>query len=373
MLAASVMQYPNVYGEPSDEGIPDSEYLRPGSVTTVDFVPLLWYSRILSEEFWSLPGARSARFFHRQDVLTGKTPNHAPQDRLLSRRTLRFAAPELQDLRGAFEDKDMWDKFIEEWKNRQAFWKSLRSEWNDEGSNDEWQDSAWSWPLMREKCHEFKLAFARKDEFTCENIATDLVACIRWKGRKEARYKKSFPGPTQLKGWDWVWHTLGFLMLAALPIRDEDKDRVMIREEIVTMTPSRSAAAADRLHPIRFREKFDTKESSAGVSFFYELDGNSAFTDELIGEEVHQDDYLQHVQKILLEYIQNTEAIVHKVFYDSIFDMWQKMVAARRLLETEYPHAAWTKWAPDWDFEVPDYDPTQMYFDTFSQRPASLP
>jgi len=73
--------------------------------------------------------------------------------------------------------------------------------------------------FYRQEIINFARSFRLKDEIDCRFQAELLVNSIYW-GPDADLYKKDMPWSYNAHPHNWLWHTIGLLMLAALPVRD---------------------------------------------------------------------------------------------------------------------------------------------------------
>ncbi|KAI1331390.1 hypothetical protein F5Y16DRAFT_395273 [Xylariaceae sp. FL0255] len=309
------------------------------------------------------PDRRSDNFFHKMPFLIGKSPNNQSNTK-----PTRWQSPELQDNIALIATSKFLDGdglVSAEMSARRTLWRLHRDPWFTE-ENQQW--GTWS---ARDQRLSFTNAFAVQDGVKCLKFATHLVRFGIWSNKKN--YDQSLPKPDSASGTNWVWHCLGLLMMASIPIRQKPFSPEGERGKIsVKLGPSREAVIAGYRKRPRFVELSDySGMPSVGRSEFWH-DVNGKWSRKPV-ESISQQDYIDRVALILND-IQVQSAIVHKEFHDAVVVAHQRVNAARAAFNQEYPNDAdkvKRMWSPDWIFDIPDYNPRLEYHD--STRQAWVP
>ncbi|KAI1327732.1 hypothetical protein F5Y16DRAFT_399017 [Xylariaceae sp. FL0255] len=368
-IVATVMNYPRVGCTNEQTATLNSTWLLAKQMNTVDHVPLLWHSMMLSEEFWGREDPKSTNYFHRARLFIAQSPNQANG---VGPSTWR--PPTVQDVSSQGAETVFDASVVTAWKEKQAEWASARAGWYDE-SRKLWIRSPWMHLSMRDLSRGFADAFARRDEVQCASIAIQLYSVVAINTPGTANYRNYLPKPDgQAIRTRWPWHVLGLLMMASMPIRAEDVTGQEIKKESRPNkhTPSRQAALAGLSTPVTKKLPPESDRNEVGSSFLY-CDTGGLQLQLLQGSIVKQQDYLDQANKILLE-ARDTAAIVHKDFFWALVRAHQEIEDSRQNIANEYPDGADKyRWLPDWVFQMPAYDPTIMSYDLNQKQWGAFP
>ncbi|KAI1321242.1 hypothetical protein F5Y16DRAFT_405316 [Xylariaceae sp. FL0255] len=352
MLASAMKEFPD--GESLGNAVVGSASREAGATTTVYHMPLVWHSRLLSEQFWARSDPKSANFFHRSVYLYGQHLNEVG-----NAGPSRWRQPEVQ--MSSAQNREIGDQeFGTDFEERRLMWKSAREGWYDEAKRT-WDNSPWQNQLAIERYQDFAKAFASRDEILCANIAESLALSVRW-DKDERSYREDLPSPDGVAGRNWAWHVLGLLMMASMPIRRQPRSEERKKQVWRELEPSRTAAAGGYSEDVIFIDRPRPITSSVKASLFYRSDGESGWQ-SVAPRLITQKDYLDAAKEILV-YIRQSGAFVHLDFYDALVGFHKRVSDIRDNLEYHYGTASANEWAPDWDFQLPEYNPAVMAFNT---------
>ncbi|KAI1324609.1 hypothetical protein F5Y16DRAFT_402177 [Xylariaceae sp. FL0255] len=327
----------------------DDLFALKGAITTVYHVGSIWFSRLLSEQFWDLGDVRrkSDNFFWRYPLLIGQSPNVES-----NRRPRRWVSPRVQSPSEVGWSTSSDEIVLNAFNQRRTMMKSLRAGWHL-NAKSMWDLSPWGDWFMRDMNRSFADAFAKRDEEQCTTAARNLIKACHW-NQDWATYQKDFPSSTYLNA-NWAWHCL--LMFASLPIRrDETTSKRATAAYQFTLLPSRSAVNAGYAEPCC--ENLNSEEESTiwANEFWYKNIDNSSNWERKDPLVISHNDYIRRVSMIL-DHIIDKEALVHRAFHDAINAAYNRVRDARAGLAMAYPNGAdQGRWLPNWDFELPEYD-----------------
>ncbi|KAI1269222.1 hypothetical protein F5Y18DRAFT_423466 [Xylariaceae sp. FL1019] len=345
MLASAMKEFPD--GETRGEAVSASSFNKAGALTTVYHMPLLWHSRLLSEEFWGQQNPKSTNFFHRSAYLFAQSPSSADNEGPRS-----WQQPQVQ--MSPLESRSTGDqRFKDEFDERRLIWKLSRMGWFAE-AQDLWDRSPWQNQDARERYERFSGAFADRDEILCANIATSLALSVRW-DRDDASYQADLPLADPDVGGNWAWHILGLLMMASMPIRKQARSDQRSKSEWRTLEPTNTATSAGYTEDVIFIDKPRPIVSVAPASVLYHTDANNAWK-SMASRHITQQRYLDAAHA-LLRNIGLNEVAVHSDFYDALIKLYHNVSKAREDLEHLDPSRCINEWSPEWNFTLPTYNP----------------
>ncbi|KAI0912875.1 hypothetical protein F4823DRAFT_632869 [Ustulina deusta] len=311
-------------------------------------IPALYASKLLSAAFWSDPTIpmKSENHFHfnalmiteatfRGDVLNQHFDPCSPAGELPA----RLQPGELEMMRG--------------WNEQLQNWLTLRDGWY-KPSQAQWQDSSWSYYKNRGSILAFGSAFARKDEITCAQIARNFLYKAAW-NRGERGYIASLPRHDR-PNHEWVFHAIGCLMSAALPIRrDVLTNEKTTPEAMVFFVPSREAQAKNR-EPKTYvgRERLKQEETAEPSELYDPLCREAE--DEIAA--FRQEDYLDLVAS-LLHHLSGLDIPISAPWLREISRTAEDLRRQRR--DTRRGTHRESSWAT-WRFVVPAYNNTMSKF-----------
>ncbi|CAJ2502097.1 Uu.00g049500.m01.CDS01 [Anthostomella pinea] len=196
----------------------DLPCFQKGSKLVISLVPAMYASKLLSREFWN----------------DTKTPNKSSDLFQMPKGMIKMRATNNStgcDYNGITIDEDMAKKgpygpIVQKWQGRQQRWEQFRRHWYPK-AHQAWVESPWSDVDAHEAIDKFSTGFAKKDEARCAEAAQPLTNRVPWNERVKYLNSPPFPGKAGRQA-PWLFHCIGLLMRAALPIRSRtmSEDRV---------------------------------------------------------------------------------------------------------------------------------------------------
>ncbi|KAI1756198.1 hypothetical protein F4782DRAFT_324674 [Xylaria castorea] len=327
-------------------------WLNADATTKIYHIPTSWHSRILGEDFWKASGApsKSRNFFHRPSVFVNETLSGDIINGKWEETQATYPDPQVDTYQEDF-------RIVQHWHNRHNIWKNLRAVWYDD-EFIQWSLSPWYHLPSRWAIDTFTEAFTDRDEVGCAIIALQMADRVVWRWDLDTfnQYipKVGVPQP------GWVFHCIGLLMMASIPIREKGIDR-KDRDlgHTVTLTPSRDMVAGGLKMDFQLRrapathKRGDRAEKS---ELFDHVNGRGQIEDGF-----SQMDYLTLVADVVARV--TSSAIVHFSWVNAIKSAIQKLSKDRQELQAKYPDGHVDQWATDWAFTPPKYDKEMGYYD----------
>ncbi|RYC57215.1 hypothetical protein CHU98_g9006 [Xylaria longipes] len=336
--------------QPADR---DSDFLKDGAAATIYHVPSTYPSKLLAESFWQnlAYSRKSDNFFHKTHLFRVRAP-------ILNRRATEFKEPAVVKVVSRPYTYPEDDFVLDAWKFQLDHWDSIRTPWYKQ-YNDVWESSPWSNLEERYTFYLFEDAFVKKDHIKCANIASSLIHRVDWT-RSLSTYKKYMPSKDKASS-SWIWHAIGLLMMASIPLRR----RALLYQEregaywYIELAPSREAAAAGHdMMVYTSPDRDDPQKRTADTSEFY----NPTKPRGGKIDNFTQLDYLDLIDDMIRLIIQ-LDGVIHIKFLSAISDAKNALRRDRQNLAVNYPGVSHTtRWASDWVFKFPKYNPTICSF-----------
>ncbi|KAI0905465.1 hypothetical protein F4823DRAFT_566719 [Ustulina deusta] len=303
------------------------------------YLPAALFWRIQSKGFWDTtpPDGRNGFLLPRLFCTERQMDEAAPK--------LRFKDISISSYAG--EDNPFQD-MMRRWNERVALW-SARRPWYELAAR-EWEKTPWSNILVRMEAEKFITAYKERNEAACADAAQSLEASIipvnhlTW----PTNIVSGLPPNNSIDGEPstWLFHCLGMLMLAALPQRLSDQDRIQ-RLESTIYEPSRTAQMSGYRN-VTIGSPGDPSPALLKRDGYFNRFGDTGWTPansrmEFVNQAMRMISYVMERRKVhasspfitaiihLLEYTRYTLA-------DPAFDQ--------------------SSWLPDFPFQIPEYDPT---------------
>ncbi|KAI1366903.1 hypothetical protein F5Y08DRAFT_108252 [Xylaria arbuscula] len=292
-----------------------------------------WASKLLGEHFWqdSRYPEKSHNSFHRSFVAPKSTE-------LIELDSL----PHIYD-----EDRAL----ATEWETKQLIWIDWRDTWDEKGE-DMWLQTPWNDTEGRNQCFVFSKAFANQDIVTCALAAKKLVDKVKWDTGKN--YRQQPPSQKEISG--WLWHCIGLLMTASIPIiKQPHKQNGFVEERRSRHEPSREAKAAGHNDQVVARIYFGDTPATAGASEYYSIEGKKKKVD------VSQMDHLERIDEFN-KLLMKTGLQVPNNLYCAITQAARDIHADREGMPRTMGRSHVTNWSSKWYFEFPTYDSSLIQF-----------
>ncbi|KAI3319686.1 hypothetical protein HD806DRAFT_525350 [Xylariaceae sp. AK1471] len=319
-----------------------------GVMVEISRYSALQASKLLSAAFWddqTIPD-KSTNYFHSTPFIHCNTPWVI----LEGQDALYFNNASITSPLPALLDPEQIE-LLDDWNVRHSIWASQRQGWYLP-AREKWINTAWAFPQRRSCILDFARGFARRDELECRIIAEFMVDSVNWR-QGRAEYLADLPPATQTKQHRWIWHAIGLLMLAALPIRD---DKVRDTKTLIWeyhFKPSKTATSLSLI--IAELEKKRREEVVLP----------SRLSDPLTlppGTQVpnfEQRDYLDVMEKLVLA-LGQTRAVISRPWLRELTRVCNDLRQQRGLMNQK---THMRRYVDRWDFRIPTYDPIMVTFD----------
>ncbi|KAI1424577.1 hypothetical protein F5Y12DRAFT_796971 [Xylaria sp. FL1777] len=310
-------------------------------------VPALYTSSMLSRHFWEdsdIP-RKSDNFFYRNILLLGRTPYNRNVDTIYQEITV----DDTKISNGGVYTGDL--ELIQSWRYWESVWNYTRKGWYDKAKIN-WETSPWVEVDIFNQVFQFEKSFRSANEVYCAAVSESLARTIPWDTDAET-YKTALLPNVQQKQNGWIWHSLGLLMMAAIPIRFREISKAPTSEmPTLQLFPSHRAP---RIPPLNIAVPVDMSEEFHGKSVLYDPLTKG-------GEPLDRFDNLDYLNKVrgILKFLGAAGAHLSKPWLFEILRILEKLELQRGELKNEYPVLHIKKWAPEWDFRLPEYDPTEV-------------
>ncbi|KAJ8124859.1 hypothetical protein O1611_g8781 [Lasiodiplodia mahajangana] len=333
-----------------------ASFLQDGARVRVYPVSSSWPTKMLAESFWgdrNYPN-KSDNFFHRSQLFasTARLTITRGRGRDLGEWTKAQVRRDPNPPDDPFHYPEN-DDVVGDWNDQNNLWVHIRASWYDTASG-EWNRSAWSKEKLRRILSRFEDSFAQKNHLECAHISELFLAAIDWTSGHE-HFAARMPNKR-------------LLMAASLPLRSRELHRIERpgREWTIEHAPSEKASAAGHGTMIYTAPDNDKPERrSVGVSRFWQaaLPGGAG---EI--QSFTQLDYLESLEE-MMSFIMTRGALIHQAFARAIWSAKADLAEDRGNLAACYPGRGHTlRWASNWSFKFPEYDPTIIVYDTARKR-----
>ncbi|KAI0518123.1 hypothetical protein F5B22DRAFT_92905 [Xylaria bambusicola] len=298
-------------------------------------VPSSWASKLMGEHFWQDPRhpQKSHRSFHRSAL----TPDSGTEMDLSS-------LPYVYD-----EDKVI----VASWQKKQDNWKTWRDNWNEKAQRI-WTKSPWSSVGSRSNCFKFSTAFSKKDLVTCAAVAYELVGMVGWNEGIDFMQQ-----PPRIPVREWLWHCVGLLMMASIPLLEQELENPYEERRLSEHEPGREARAAGHNDKVITHIPGD-RPVFAGPSEFCSMEGTlkCPFT---------QLDYLDRILDVSTV-LQTTRTVVYDSIFMAILQAARDIRANRESMVQSMGASHINSWASEWFFELPAYSSSLIRYNPKDSR-----
>ncbi|KAI0467664.1 hypothetical protein F4859DRAFT_517829 [Xylaria cf. heliscus] len=307
------------------------------AVITSYFLPaaLLW--RLQSKAFWDGPVDGEKGFMFPQ-LFTGNM-----QQELRSR---RYTYGNIDVKHDAAADISFSD-VINRWNEQGRIWSERRPWYREE--YDTWRRTVWGYTSDRMAIEMFIEGFKERDEAICASAAWTL------QGLLPNRNVKNLPGDDEsilpkLGTTDggpqmWLLHCLGTIMLAALPMRNEDQDAVATRFYFQLL---RSSGMLPQFKPVTHADQTQGTRKIQKRNVFF-----TRMSDQGEVRGFKRMDLVDHAVQLLFYVGKERASFIPRGWFNAIVDlayyMKREMVFNGNFIEED--------WVPSFPFETPPYDP----------------
>ncbi|KAI0971529.1 hypothetical protein F4678DRAFT_479385 [Xylaria arbuscula] len=344
------------------ECIKGHEDFYDGKIIEMTVIPAEFASKLLSEEFWkdiTIP-RKTDNYFHRKPIFISRFPNEKSKP-LAEFRTPLGIDPSLDPNLLSLSEKNM----IESWRENEDLviylelfrsltqtvlvWNNSRASWYQR-LRDVWDTTAWCMSALRVRIAAFEYAHKEKDLGRCSAIANSMVQRVKWNEEVSTNeYASEVQQP------EWVFHVLGLLMFAALPIQDEDeviqKRGFAASGQVVELPPSSTAIGKPsiKVKKENWQPAIRVRASKIFNPILRPHEAITRFT---------QTNYLDLVT-IILRIFAVRKKSVPTGWLNEIMRVQRTIQEARQAMRSTITAQSERRksWAGVWDFKVPPYDP----------------
>ncbi|KAI1751874.1 hypothetical protein F4782DRAFT_531114 [Xylaria castorea] len=304
-------------------------------------VPALFTSKLLSAEFWddaTIP-QKSANYFHSNRIFASDTAYPGPNSKLEYNVVRLHSDMGIALEAGEREMVDAWRERIRDWNQRRAGWfKQARREW---------RRTPWSDLQSRQLILKFGISFVRRDRVDCRYIAQQLLERIAQSEDKNI-YLENLPPLKQNNS--WVFHAIGLLMLAALPIMNHKiRSRHTLSATYRFISSRETAEALKREREICRGRLNDERQIPPSV--LYDPLGRPGQVVD--ADHFYQEDCLDVLGRLVGHLASNDVAVSHP-WLREIMNIAEDLRRQRRDVSVGARHKR--SWAAAWRFRVPAYD-----------------
>ncbi|KAJ8127697.1 hypothetical protein O1611_g5939 [Lasiodiplodia mahajangana] len=343
-------------GEEHPDYAPDRESI-------LRLVPAAYYSSLLSEGFWQDEGIprKSDNHFHRFANFCSRAPNHPAKCSPWKRPPpVLEGRAELEALYDQGQLSQIMVDMVQDWDRRERLVNQIRAGWYDK-ERQTYEKSPWVYRNGRHAVGQFMDQWRKppneRNIFMLVHF-TDILTKHIW----TSDYPQFIKRISLANQW-WTWGALGFLMMAALPIRHQGA-RMLVNP----LTQTYYFFPSDTVPPERkIGKNFDRPAArSENPESWIPLEyGPSKLVDPFLKpgkdnippEEITHLDYLNVVANIIRHWMR-TKTFVSTPWLNEIVRLERNLRAQRE--KERAPGARASTWADNWDFQVPEYDPTAL-------------
>ncbi|KAI1113963.1 hypothetical protein F5Y14DRAFT_416475 [Nemania sp. NC0429] len=320
-------------------------------------VPALFFSRILSEEFWqdATTPRKSDGYFHRSDFFCFAKITSGEEEPTLKQTTMALhPRPQLESQRANGTLPKVVSDMLTDWELSENLWNEVRRGWY-EGCKLTWLQSAWcNIPARRQLAlfgEEMAKAPHDRDIYTLVSHAMWMIDSIEL---SPSRSRSQYLEDIRLTGCHWVFHAIGYLMLASLPLRSTESTRDQWeRTNIVHFFPSATVPESRRVVK-EFEWSWNKTWYPTECVETQLVDPFRREGQQLRPEDIDHVDYLNFVVDIL--------GVLAHAGYPISTPWLREIIRVEAAIRETRNHLAATspnprlEWAEGWDFKMPTYD-----------------
>ncbi|KAI1323584.1 hypothetical protein F5Y16DRAFT_403263 [Xylariaceae sp. FL0255] len=318
-----------------------------------ELMPAVYASALLSSAFWDNDtiSRKSDRFFHRPTYFRS-VDNFVPGKDT-------YPLPFVDQERISDEEQnnapltEIYQDMVKAWEVIGKAWADYRAGWYDQLKGT-WDQTPWSGYYWRRQLQCFKKAFGEMNQVEAAGLAF-VFANSAWNGySSRAQYTDLLRNNPHL----WLWHSIGLLMYAALPITFISQDvTINSRVRSMNLRPSSQAIGklSERVHQYWGDDGgMTTKTLEASVIF------DPLNRDGQIPATVTQHDYL-NLLRSLIGHLSDTDKPMSNPWLREVLRVEQSLRAERDIMIGLYGGVtALNMWSTTFDFVVPEYDPKDV-------------
>ncbi|KAI0509283.1 hypothetical protein F5B22DRAFT_617389 [Xylaria bambusicola] len=331
-----------------------------GRVYRRTLLPAEYSSKLLSEEFWknqAIP-RKSDKFFHRNPIFVSKSIRGPEHYRGMRRKWSEILKPVEIDSGVDVDalspsEQDM----VFEWRRNEYLWNRSREKWYD-SEFAVWSRTPWARRSVRHQIASFKYAYQKRDLALCSMTAGHLAH--DYIPYNDATTRQKYLDLVTRSPEKTIFHMIGLLMLAAIPIRYFTK-KLQARGDAITgvsvLTPSSAAAGL----PI-IRKDIETWRPKRVIEESYFYDTITSPGEESPDRFGHLG-YLD-VVRLIIQHLALKGIPVSTPWLNEILRVEKSQREIRKITDSIVAPGfhAYATWSGNWDFELPQYDPIGMSY-----------
>ncbi|KAI0866298.1 hypothetical protein F4860DRAFT_508692 [Xylaria cubensis] len=322
-----------------------------GRLIEKELIPVEFTSKLLSESFWNdpeSPSKKTGKFFHRTRLFISRTPLDFSKPPTIN--------PVVIDQSLDLDQLTRTEKLmVQDWKEREALWDTVRAGWFQE-HHDLWIRTPWGSTTHRWMITAFAEAHKKGDIETCAKIADSLTDVVPWSpSTTEEEYIR------HLKASDnrWIMHVIGLLMMASIPIRHEGQLSPYAKNPYGPehWVPSKEAEKSGRS-----ALELTLDEPSGGKPLSASRFVNPFSTGEVTGLEGTHFHFINMAGEVLW-YLARAQRRVSAPWIREILRVEGVLVPELRARSQTalLPYEMNDAWSRSWYFEIPEYNPNEMF------------
>ncbi|KAI0187889.1 hypothetical protein EV127DRAFT_513399 [Xylaria flabelliformis] len=341
-FGAYITDWPGPFEGSSEDIIADHWAFQPGRVIRVTRIPALFTSKMLSAEFWedATIARKSANYFHLDRVFISDSTSAGRDSNIYYTEARLHPTAGVMPKAGEVE-------MIADWLHRKWDWEQRRAGWFEQNWQ-EWRRTPWSEIHSRQQIIKFGRQFVRRNWIECEWIALTLLAAVDCCQTRDV-YIQDLPPYKEDN--QWVFHAMGLLMLAALPIRNyaiESDDKIDRRWRFISRE-----GTAERLRGVRQSyHSHPIGKRTIPASVLRDPLGRPGPVE---ADNFYQEDYLDVLGR-LVDYLARNDVAVPHPWLQQIMNTAHDLRRQRRDVSRSKASRA------EWRFTIPAYDTSVSRF-----------
>ncbi|TRX96522.1 hypothetical protein FHL15_002794 [Xylaria flabelliformis] len=342
-FGAYISDWPSPFeGSPDKDIVADHWAFQPGRIMHITRLPALFTSKILSAEFWddATIARKSANHFHCDRLFVSDTISAGRDSDMV------YSAARLHPNAGVMPKAGELE-MIADWLHRKWDWEQRRAGWFEQ-SWQEWRRTPWSDVRSRQRIIKFGRKFGRRNRIECEWIALTLLGAVECCETRDIYIQNLPPYKEDNK---WVFHAMGLLMLAALPIRNyaiESDENINRTWRFISRegTAERLKGVKESYHSHRIDER------RIPASVLHDPLGRPGPVE---ADNFYQEDYLDVLGR-LVNYLARNDVAVSHPWLQQIMNTAHDLRRQRR--DVSRSKLSWAEWR----FTIPTYDTSLSRF-----------
>ncbi|KAI1294321.1 hypothetical protein F5Y03DRAFT_410857 [Xylaria venustula] len=321
-----------------DEADPSMNWSKPIKYW---YLPAALFWRLQSRRFWESRPPNGRDGFHFPRIL------HTEIAMDLYSRRFMFNAIEFDN---EACEKHQLQGFEQRWNERRSLWLSRRP-WIDQAIQ-EWHGTPWGYIEQRKSVERFIVAYRQRNEAECIVAAQNLIGAlppIKCANVDREPVSRILPKRNESQPPQWIFHCLGLLMLASLPLRHSEPPRVD-NSRSVLYKPS-SAAEQSGYVPFARPDVSRVTPKIPRRDVFFDRLGDYGWS-----RFMSRRGLMSQVYRIIAHVMVSTRASAPYPLFAAVERLL--VILRMAMLKPDFNELAWLAYFP---FEFPKYDPNSMY------------